>query len=70
MNYYNITRNDLSYLKTSEFYSKYVDKNTNDELFRDSGKEHYKLLYIFGALLSITGIAYELRKNEDRTNCG
>ena len=24
--------------------------------------EHYKLLYLFGALLSITGIAYELQK--------
>ena len=32
--------------------------------------EHYKLLYLFGLLLSITGIAYEFRKNENRTNCG
>lgn len=24
--------------------------------------EHYKLLYLFGALLSITGIVYECRK--------
>jgi hypothetical protein len=35
-----------------------------------SMQEHYKLLYLFGALLSTTGIAYELRKNENRTNCG
>ena len=41
-----------------------------ESIIHISMQEHYKLLYIFGALFSITGIAYELRKNEDRTNCG
>jgi hypothetical protein len=40
---YNITRDNLSNLKTDVFYSKYIDKNIHSDIFDDAGNQEEKI---------------------------